>query len=120
MRPLSPNVRTSLAHFQPQPFFTTIQVRAGGRTAPRDEAAQERERAVDGGLAAAALLDSPCAHAVVLTPRLIPAPRFEIARLRGGQDDASVEEEEKDDLDMSDAGVVDGDDARVRLRLSLG
>ena len=66
------------------------------------------------------LLDSPCAHAVVLTPRLIPAPRFEIARLRGGQDDTSVEEEEKDDLDMSDAGVVDGDDARVRLRLSLG
>ena len=32
------------------------------------------------------LLDSPCAHAVVLTPRLLPATRFEVARrLRGGQ-----------------------------------
>ena len=62
----------------------------------------------------ACLLDSPCAHAVVLVPRLSPATRFEVVRqLRGGQDDASEEEEEEEDLDdlTPDAGVVDGDEA---------
>ena len=67
----------------------------------------------------ACLLDAPCAHAVVLTPRRIPATRFEVARrLRGGQDDAGEEEEEEeeeeealDELETSVAGVGDGDDA---------
>ena len=66
----------------------------------------------------ACLLDAPCVHAVVLTPRRIPATRFEVARrLRGGQDDAGEEEEEEeeeealDDLETSVAGVGDGDDA---------
>ena len=71
----------------------------------------------------ACLLDSPCAHAVVLVPRLSPATRFEIVRqLRGGQDDGyeSDDEEEdlddlevSDDLETSDAGVGDGDDAAL-------
>lgn len=46
----------------------------------------------------ACLLDSPCAHAVVLTPRLLPATRFEVARrLRGGQDDADAGEEDEEE-----------------------
>ena len=66
----------------------------------------------------ACVLDAPCAHAVVLTPRLLPATRFEVARrLRGGQDDAGEDEEEEeeeealDELETSVAGVGDGDDA---------
>jgi len=66
----------------------------------------------------ACVLDAPCAHAVVLTPRLLPATRFEVARrLRGGQDDAGEDEDEEeeeealDELETSVAGVGDGDDA---------